>query len=67
MPGIVLATASSLVTPNVQTNGAHIREMMGKARAEGARIVHFPEGALSGYAKNEVFAWKDVDWAQWLV
>jgi hypothetical protein len=24
MPGIVLATESSLVTPNVQTNGAHI-------------------------------------------
>lgn len=62
MPNIVLATASSLVTPNVLANGAHIREMMGQARAQGARIVHFPEGALSGYAKNEVLAWRDVDW-----
>ncbi len=62
MPGIVLATASSLITPNVQTNGAHNREMMADARAEGARIVHFPEGALSGYAKSEVLAWQGVDW-----
>jgi predicted amidohydrolase len=62
MPSIILATASSLITPNVLTNGAHIREMMGQARSQGARIVHFPEGALSGYAKNEVLAWQDVDW-----
>jgi predicted amidohydrolase len=62
MPNVLLATASCLVTPNVRVNGAHIREMMGQARAEGARIVHFPEGALSGYAKNEVLAWQDVDW-----
>jgi predicted amidohydrolase len=62
MPNIVLATAPSLITPDVRANGAHIREMMGQARTEGARIIHFPEGALSGYAKNEVLAWQDVDW-----
>lgn len=62
MQNIVLATASSLISPNVRVNGAHIREMMGQARTEGARVIHFPEGALSGYAKNEVLAWQDVDW-----
>ncbi len=35
---------------------------MADARAEGARIVHFPAGALSGYAKSEVLAWQGVDW-----
>jgi predicted amidohydrolase len=62
MSKIVLATASSLILPNVRANGAHIREMMGQARAEGAKIVHFPEGALSGYVKSEVLDWQSVDW-----
>jgi predicted amidohydrolase len=62
MPNIVLTTAPSLITPDVRANGAQIRKMMDQARAEGAQIVHFPEGALSGYAKSEVLAWQDADW-----
>jgi predicted amidohydrolase len=63
MRNFVLATASSFVSPSVRVNSAHIREMMGQARAAGARMIHFPEGALSGYVKSEVLSWQDVDWA----
>lgn len=62
MSNIILAAASSLITPDTRANGLHIRKMMEQARAEGARIVHFPEGALSGYVKSEIASWNDVDW-----
>lgn len=37
--------------------------MMRLAAAAGARLAHFPEGFLSGYAVANVAAWEDVDWA----
>ncbi len=35
---------------------------MTDAAAEGARLIQFPEGALSGYAKNPIRSWDEVDW-----
>lgn len=56
---LTLVTTQSLITADVRTNGAHIRDAMQQAAASGARLVHFPEGALSGYAP--VF---ETDWAR---
>ncbi len=35
---------------------------MGEAALGGAQLVQFPEGMLSGYAKNPIEDWSEVDW-----
>jgi predicted amidohydrolase len=35
---------------------------MQQARSGGATIVHFPEGAMSGYTKSQIKSWDHVDW-----
>ena len=37
--------------------------MLRVSAAAGARLAHFPEGFLSGYALENVAAWEEVDWA----
>ena len=59
---IVLATAQSVITPDIRANGDEIRRLMEIARARGAEIVHFPECAMSGYTKSQIKHWGDVDW-----
>ncbi len=36
---------------------------MREAAAQGARLIHFPEGMLSGYAKNPIQDWAEVDFS----
>ncbi len=57
-----VAVAQSRIVANVRQNGRHIRSLMEQAAASGARLVQFPEGALSGYVKAQVKAWDAVDW-----
>ena len=57
-----LAIAQSPVACDTRSNGRQIREMMKQASKEAARLIHFPEGALSGYAKAQISDWADVDW-----
>lgn len=59
---IRLATAQSLITPDIRANAIEIRRLMELARAHGADVVHFPEGAMSGYTKSQIERWDDVDW-----
>lgn len=61
---LTLAIAQSHVDRAVPANGAHIRALMREAAAHGARLIQFPEGALTGYAKSEVADWVEVDWAE---
>jgi predicted amidohydrolase len=60
-----IALAQSLVTTDPRANGAAIRDLMRQAAAAGARLIQFPEGAMSGYpsgeAKQALAGW-DVDW-----
>ena len=35
---------------------------MSAAKSAGCRLVHFPEGALSGYVKAQIDDWAAVDW-----
>lgn len=57
-----IAIAQSQIDADVKTNGGHIRDLMLQAKEQGARLVHFPEGALSGYAGAQIKNWADVDW-----
>ncbi|MFE0757844.1 carbon-nitrogen hydrolase family protein [Inquilinus sp. NPDC058860] len=57
-----IAVAQSRIDRDVRANGREIRGLMRQAAAGGARLVQFPEGAASGYAKSEVTAWDGIDW-----
>ena len=60
---LTIAAAQSRIEPDVHANGRHIRDLVRQAADRGARLVQFPEGALSGYVKAQVTGWDDVDWA----
>ncbi len=57
-----LATAQSHISKDVSANGHEIRRLMTLAKEQGADLVHFAEGALSGYVKNQIHDWNEVDW-----
>ncbi|MGO4129707.1 carbon-nitrogen hydrolase family protein [Inquilinus sp. YAF38] len=57
-----IAIAQSRIDCDIRANGREIRGLMRRAAAGGARLVQFPEGAASGYAKSEVMCWDEVDW-----
>jgi predicted amidohydrolase len=59
---IKIAVAQSRISEDVRENGREIRELMRRARAGGAAIVLFPEGAMSGCSKAQIKAWDRVDW-----
>src|SRR5262245_2314306 len=51
---IMIATAQSYISADIRENGREIRKLMRQASEEGAVIVHFPEGAMSGYTKSQI-------------
>ena len=59
---VVLATAQTSIVADIHQNGRTIRAQMVAAARQGARLVHFPEAALSGYVISEISDWADVDW-----
>jgi predicted amidohydrolase len=61
-PPLTIAVAQSRISADVRENGREVRELMRPARAEGAAIVNFPEGAMSGCSKAQIKAWDRVDW-----
>jgi predicted amidohydrolase len=58
-----IATVQSRIERDIATNGAHIRDLLDNAAAQGATLALFPEGALSGYSKAQVRDWAAFDWA----
>lgn len=61
-----LAIAQSPVTTSSRENGTIVRNLMRDAAAAGARLIQFPEGAMSGYPSGEakqILAGWPVDWA----
>lgn len=58
----VIAVAQKPISVDPRANGAAIRSAMRRAAGRGARLIQFPEGALSGYAKEQIQSWQDVDW-----
>lgn len=59
---MLIAIAQASITLDVRQNGQHIRTLMEQAAAAKARVVHFSEGALSGYIKSEIRDWQDTNW-----
>jgi deaminated glutathione amidase len=58
-----IAIANSPIDRDVRANAVRIRETIVLAKKAGARLVLFPEAALSGYVKSEILNWHDVDWS----
>ncbi len=59
---VAVATVQCPVTTDPAANAGAMVAAMRRAAARGARVVHFPEGALSGYVKAQITSWDDVDW-----
>lgn len=59
---LTIATAQSQISSDIEENSRLICLLMEQAKEKGAVLVHFPEGALSGYVKSEIKSWEDVDW-----
>ncbi len=57
-----IAIAQMPITGDARINGNKVRELMHEDATGGARLVQFPEGSLSGYAKNPIQDWAEVDW-----
>jgi len=57
-----MAIAQLPITGDAHKNGGVIRAAMHEASAGKARLLHFPEGMLSGYAKHQITDWTTVDW-----
>ncbi len=62
MTGIRIAVAQPPITKDAKENGAKVRELMREAATGKARLIQFPEGQLSGYAKEQIEDWSEVDW-----
>jgi deaminated glutathione amidase len=62
VPQLTVATCQFAVGADIAANAAEIRRLMARAGQRGARVVHFPEGALSGYAGTDFATFDGFDW-----
>jgi predicted amidohydrolase len=49
-----IGIAQPTITPDAGENGRRVRQLMREAAVGQARLVQFPEGALSGYPKAQI-------------
>ncbi len=60
---MIIATAQNLITRSIRDNSTEIQNLLQDAHRRGADLVHFPEGALSGYAKHQLTSdWSRFPW-----
>lgn len=57
-----VAIAQLPISGDIAINAAKIRAAMREAAGGRARLIQFPEGMLTGYAKNPIKRWDDVNW-----
>ena len=62
MARLTLATCQFNVSADIAGNAAQIKRQMTRACRSGARVAHFPEGALSGYAGTDFVTFNGFDW-----
>lgn len=62
MPELVVATCQFPVGADIDTNLCWVVRQMEMAAERGARIVHFAEGALSGYAGSDFESFDNFRW-----
>lgn len=57
-----IGTSQFPVSADIRKNQQHILEQIKAAKNQGCDIIHFPEGALSGYAGVDFASFKGFDW-----
>ncbi len=62
MSRLTVATCQFDVSADIPANAAQIKRQMRLASRRGARVAHFPEGALSGYAGTDFATFDGFDW-----
>ncbi|PVB59498.1 carbon-nitrogen hydrolase family protein [Labrenzia sp. 011] len=63
---MIIAAAQTLVSEDLSANAASIKLVLVDAAQQGARLVNFCEGALSGYSKAQIKSpenWASFNWA----
>lgn len=60
---LTVVTAQFAVSADLDVNLVAIERLMRQAWSAGADVVHFPEGALSGYAGVDFARFEGFDWA----
>lgn len=64
MAVLTVATCQFPVSADIAANLRHVKRQMSLASQRGARVAHFPEGALSGYAGTDFESFEGFDWDQ---
>lgn len=64
MAVLAIATCQFPVSADIAANLRHIKRQMSLASQRGARVAHFPEGALSGYAGTDFETFAGFGWDQ---
>ena len=62
MTVLTVATCQFPVSADVEQNAGWVARQMREAARRGARVAHFPEGALSGYAGTDFETFTGYDW-----
>jgi deaminated glutathione amidase len=62
MTRLTVATCQFSVSADIAQNAAQIKRQMTRASRGGARVAHFPEAALSGYAGTDFESFGEFDW-----
>jgi predicted amidohydrolase len=62
MTELKVATCQFPVSADISVNLQHIKRQMVMASRRGARVAHFPEGALPGYARTDFESFTGFDW-----
>jgi predicted amidohydrolase len=57
-----LAIAQLPITGDARKNSSAVQDAMRQAAKGGARLIQFPEGMLTGYAKAPILSWDEVVW-----
>ena len=58
-----IAITQTMISHDARHNGLTVRRLMREAAEAGAQLIQFPEGCLSGYAKEQISDWDQVDWS----
>lgn len=57
-----IAMAQLPITDDITKNATKVKTAMRQAAESRVRLIQFPEGMLTGYAKNPIQDWTEVDW-----
>ncbi len=58
---VQVASVQMPISGNIQTNIKHIKNAVAEAKKEHARVIVFPETALSGFFEDDI---KNIDWKE---